>query len=83
LCHAARDSRVAGVCTWAAPANLRDLIIGLTEGAPPNPGNGAAQENRGGVYLKQDFQQDLEGYDLAVCAALIAPRPPTQGTGSD
>jgi len=75
LCHAARDSRVAGACTWAAPANLRDLIVGMTEGPPLSPGNEAAPDNQACVFLKQDFLHDLEGYDLTVCAALIAPRP--------
>ncbi|RJQ30392.1 MAG: alpha/beta hydrolase [Peptococcaceae bacterium] len=75
LCQAARDSRVAGACTWAAPANLRDLIIGMTEGPPYNPGNDSTSNDQVFVYLKQDFLHDLEGYDLVVCAALIAPRP--------
>ena len=75
LCHAARDSRVAGACTWAAPANLRDLIVGMTEDPPLSPGYEAAPDNQVFVYLKQDFLHDLEGYELTVCAALIAPRP--------
>lgn len=75
ICQAAYDKRVSGVCTWAAPADLRRLILGVadptqSEGEDLVLGKGAET-----VRLKRNFLYDLKRYDLTVYSAMIFPRP--------
>jgi len=76
LCHGGSDLRVAGVCTWAAPAELVELFSvfnnheGVTEGnLVPLSGE------EGTVFIKKNFFSDLEQHDVLAQAALITPRP--------
>ncbi len=84
LCHGAVDNRVAGVSTWAAPAEPVRLFSGFLEKAGevkhdllPLGGHDSA------VYVKRSFFHDLVRYDVAENAALIAPRPLQVVHGSD
>ncbi len=85
VCQAAMDSRVRAVCTWAAPARLEDLFLGLTDQDLPEDENAPVTlaGNEGIVELKKRFFTDLQTYDVARCASFISPRPllVVQGTG--
>lgn len=76
ICQAARDKRVAGVCTWAAPARLVELFSGFTAAMPDDPAElvPLAGEN-GIIHLRRGFFHDLSLYDVPGDAALILPRP--------
>lgn len=77
ICQAALDSRVSGVCTWAAPASLMDLFLGFTDEELPAdeeaPVTLAGAE--GIIHLKKSFFTDLSKYGVPRCASLISPRP--------
>ncbi len=77
VCHAAIDSRISGVCTWAAPSSLMDLFLGFTDGDLPGGEDEpvALAGTEGVIYLKKQFFTDLSRYDVPRCASLIAPRP--------
>ncbi len=76
ICQGARDPRVAGVCTWAAPARPWELFYGLTDEPLEGPAETVALASEGGlIYLKKDFFFDLRQYDVPRCASLLAPRP--------
>lgn len=76
LCHAAFDKRIAGVCTWSAPAELMKLF---------NTFRGLENKNEeelipltdqsGTVMVTANFFTDLQQHDPARSAAMIAPRP--------
>lgn len=73
LCHAARDTRVAGVCVWAAPVRLMKLF-----GRRKTALNGEyvrLSYPEGSVLLGRTFFDDLALYDVASCAAKVHPRP--------
>ncbi len=72
ICQAARDNTAVGVCAWAAPARLTELFTGLSfeEGDKI-----ALSGEKGIVYLKKSFLEDLQKYDVAGAAARISPRP--------
>lgn len=77
LCCAARDNRIAGVCTWAAVVRPAALFAGLAGGEITGP----PQEriNIGGagepLYLRKAFFYDLARHDVPRCAARLEPRP--------
>ncbi|MGB9802930.1 alpha/beta hydrolase [Desulfofundulus sp.] len=77
ICQGARDPRVAGVCTWAAPARLLELFSSFTD----EPVDGRQEEmitmaGEGGlIYLKKGFFHDLKLYDIPADAARLTPRP--------
>lgn len=77
LCHAASDGRIAGVCTWAAPASLVDLFMGFTdEDLPDDEGQLVTIAGAEGIIqLKKSFFTDLSRHDVLRCASLISPRP--------
>ncbi|MDQ0286307.1 putative redox protein [Desulfofundulus luciae] len=76
ICQGARDPRVAGVCTWAAPARLIDLFASFTGEPIDGPEEMVAiAGERGIIYLKKAFFQDLKIYDVPGDAARLAPRP--------
>ncbi|NHM27511.1 alpha/beta hydrolase [Desulfofundulus sp. TPOSR] len=76
ICQGTRDPRVAGVCTWAAPARLLDLFASFTDGPIDGPEEMVAIAGEGGIiYLKKAFFQDLKLYDVPGDAARLAPRP--------
>lgn len=74
LCHAAVDGRVAGVCTWAAPADPAGLFAGL-RGETTGNGLVPLHGDAGTVYVKEAFFSDLAAYDVPARAAKISPRP--------
>ncbi|AGL03068.1 alpha/beta hydrolase [Desulfoscipio gibsoniae] len=76
ICHAASDLRVAGVCTWAAPARLKELFTEFADGPVDEKGELYALAGEDGVtYLRKTFFDDLAGYDVQALAGQIAPRP--------
>ncbi|MCG8400832.1 MAG: alpha/beta hydrolase [Firmicutes bacterium] len=76
ICHGAVDPRVAGVCTWAAPARLRELFTELAEGPVDDSGDLFALAGEEGIiYLRKAFFDDLEKHDLPMLAGQISPRP--------
>lgn len=76
ICNAVVDSRVAGVCTWAAPARLKELFTELAEGPVDDAGELYALAGEEGIiYLRRDFFEDLERYDVPALAGRLAPRP--------
>ncbi|MFZ5647269.1 MAG: alpha/beta hydrolase [Bacillota bacterium] len=77
VCHAASDSRVGGVCTWAAPVSLTDLFMGFTDEDLPENENELVTlaGSEGIIYLKRSFFTDLSRYDVIRCSSLIPPRP--------
>lgn len=75
ICHAAADPRVAGVCSWAAPARLVELFNEFTEGPAGDDGDLYALAGEEGViYLRKAFFDDLAGFDVPALAGKIAPR---------
>lgn len=77
ICQAAGDSRISGICTWAAPARLMELFGGFTDESLEGPKEELvtlAGED-GMIKLKRGFFCDLKSYDVASNAALISPRP--------
>jgi putative redox protein len=76
ICHAAGDPRVAGVCTWAAPAKLKELFTEFAEGPVDEEGDlFALAGNEGIAYLRKAFFTDLDRYDVPQLAGNISPRP--------
>ncbi|MDD4238023.1 MAG: alpha/beta hydrolase [Desulfotomaculaceae bacterium] len=73
LCHAALDKRIAGVCTWAAPAELSKLFNAFRE--KENAKLIPLTDLSGTVMVSERFFTDLEQHDPAHSAAMIAPRP--------
>jgi len=64
ICHSAHDPRVKAVCTWSAPARLKELF-----------GKYAAPDGLDGVYKSEAFFIDRDKYDVPALAGRIAPRP--------
>jgi putative redox protein len=76
ICQAARDHRIAGVCTWAAPARLMDLFTSFTDESLDSPEEMVTMAGENGViYLKKAFFRDLQLYDVPREAAPLSPRP--------
>lgn len=77
ICHGANDLRVAGVCTWAAPADLMEVFLNFTDGDLPASDEELVMlsDVDGVVHLKRSFFWDLEKYDVAASASMISPRP--------
>ncbi|SFG25381.1 putative redox protein [Desulfotomaculum arcticum] len=76
ICHAAGDQRVSGVCTWAAPASLKDIFTEFVEGPVDESGDMyALAGDEGIVYLRRSFFDDLDRFDVPQQAGKIAPRP--------
>lgn len=77
ICQAAFDTRVKGVCTWAAPASLLELFLGLTDQDLPGDEDSLVTlaGSEGVIYLKRSFFTDLSSYDVLSCASLVSPRP--------
>ena len=77
LCFAAMEKDVAGVCTWAIPADPWQLFNRLFQQARHLPGGLLELSGTNGqvIHLKEDFLTDLLQYDLRQAAANIGPRP--------
>lgn len=76
ICHGARDTRVAGVCTWAAPASLVEVFGPMADGPVDDEGEMYALAGPQGIaYLRKGFFTDLEQYDVPALAGQLAPRP--------
>jgi putative redox protein len=76
LCQAALDKRIAGVCTWAAPAELSKLFNGFRKPGNANENSLIPLADHSGTAMVRDkFFSDLEQHDPARSASLIAPRP--------
>ncbi len=77
ICHAAKDDRIAGVCTWAAPASLEDLFMSFTDGDLPEEEESAITlaGEAGLIYLRKSFFTDIRKYDVCGLAGAISPRP--------
>lgn len=76
LCHGGEDHRIAGVCAWAAPADLVGIFGGFRERTPQAEGDLVPLSGKeGSLFIKKSFFSDLEQHDVAGKAALIAPRP--------
>jgi uncharacterized protein len=77
LCCAARDDRIAAVCTWAAPADLIKLFNGFIKEAVTGPPleTIALTEAGGSVSLRKLFFYDLPRHNILGCAAHLSPRP--------
>ena len=79
LAYGAADRQIAAVCTWAAVARPLELFLRLFGEALSLEGDGADKRvfpaESGSAYLRRQFFQDLQGYNLPKCAARIAPRP--------
>lgn len=75
ICYAARDSGIAGVCTWAAvgrPGHLFKRF--LPEDGTPGGQVGMPGE-AGPMYLEREFFNDLDRHDVPACAGAVHPRP--------
>lgn len=76
ICHAAQDPRVTGVCTWAAPTRLTELFSEFAEGPVDDQGDlYALVGEKGIIYLRKAFFDDLKNYNITKLAGQIAPRP--------
>lgn len=76
LCQGGSDRRVAGVCAWAAPADLTGVFSSFRERAAKFEGDLVPLSGEAGtVYINKSFFSDLERHDVTGQAALIAPRP--------
>jgi len=77
LCYAAADKFMAGVCTWAAPAEPAELFRRLAGKVVVGPGNQIVEltGDEGVVRLRKSFFYDLEKHDVIGCVARISPRP--------
>ena len=76
LCHAALDKRVAGICTWAAPAEPSKLFNDFREQENAKKDSlMPLTDHSGTVMVREKFFTDLEQHDPAHSAAMIAPRP--------
>lgn len=76
LCHAALDKRIAGVCTWAAPAEPLKLFYGFYEQESAREDSLIPLTDQSGtVMLHKGFFTDLQQHNPARSAAMIAPRP--------
>lgn len=76
LCQGGSDHRVAGVCAWAAPADLAGVFSGFRSRTLEVEGDLAPLSGEAGtLYIKKSFFSDLEQHDVLGKAALITPRP--------
>lgn len=76
ICHGATDHRVAGVCTWAAPARLKELFTEFAEDPVDDEGDLYAMAGEEGIiYLRKAFFDDLDRHDVPALAGRISPRP--------
>jgi len=77
ICQAPSDTRVKGVCTWAAPASLMELFLGFTDEDLPGDENELVSMagDEGLIFLKRSFFTDLSKYSVPHCASLLSPRP--------
>jgi putative redox protein len=76
FCHGANDLRVTGVCTWAAPARLKELFTDFAEEPVGEKGElYALAGDEGIVYLRKTFFDDLGKYNVPAMASRLAPRP--------
>lgn len=76
LCYGGLDGRVAGVCTWAAPAYSSKLFNSFRNWEQSlNSGLVSLTGEDGTVYVKEDFFYDLQKYRAVDYAPKISPRP--------
>lgn len=76
LCHAATDKRIAGVCTWAAPAELTKLFEAFRKQENINKDSLIPLTDQNStVMVRERFFTDLQQYNTAYCASMITPRP--------
>lgn len=76
ICHAANDLRVAGVCTWAAPAQPKDIFSEIADDPVDAKGELYTLVGEKGIaYLRKAFFNDLENFDVPDMAGRISPRP--------
>lgn len=77
ICQAPSDTRIKGVCTWAAPASLMDLFLGFTDEDLPGDESEliSLAGDEGLIFLKKSFFTDLSRHSVPHCASLLSPRP--------
>ncbi|MCF8011821.1 MAG: alpha/beta hydrolase [Clostridiales bacterium] len=75
ICHAAKDTRVSGVCTWAAPAHLVELFSNFKVEDQDVSDKVTLAGSSGTVQMKKTFFEDLKKYDIPGATAAISPRP--------
>ena len=75
IAHAATDTSIDGVCTWATPAELRPLFWGLAVEDPMESSLVHLENEEGTVLLKSEFFRDIVHYNLTEAVGLISPRP--------
>ena len=75
ICQAATDTRVRGVCTWAASIDPYGLFRGFAD--PKTLGSEwvALNSEDGTVEVNQAFLSDLSRHDVLQAASCIPPRP--------
>lgn len=84
ICQAARDKRVAAVCTWAAPSDLTETFLKPASPLLKNAGETLEIPQQDGYYLiKRGFFEDLSKYDVISAARQISPRPMLVIHGTD
>lgn len=76
ICAAAKDERIAGVCTWAAPVDLTETFV--KPALPLLELNHEVLEipEGDGVYLlNRSFFEDLRKHNIIEAVRLLSPRP--------
>lgn len=78
VCQAAVDSRIAGVCVWAAPAALAETFeVPLAEamGQFAQGDTMTVVDEAGEFSLRRSFFDDFANHDIYCAAGRISPRP--------
>ncbi len=75
ICQGATDSRVAGICTWAAPADLGSLFQSFVDPQTLDRDLVRLQGQSDDLLIRRAFFDDLQAHDLCASAAEISPRP--------
>lgn len=75
IVQAATDNNIHGVCTWATPAELRPLFLGLAVEDPEVNSWVHLENKEGSLMVKSEFFQDISNYNLPEATEKIAPRP--------
>lgn len=78
VCQAAVDGRIAGVCTWAAPADLTETFgkpLAEAMGQFARGDTMTVADETGEFSLRRGFFDDFAFHDVYRAAGRIAPRP--------